>query len=112
MSRQHLHTFQLDLSDDDATPAVDMGDYSTAGVVIATADVDTNVGTFIVEGANVAAGPFVEVPLEPPLDALAGADVTLGAAVAMFPYAFLRVVFADPGASADGTATVTIFKKS
>lgn len=111
MSRQHLATYTLALDADAATPAEDFGDYSTGGIVIATADVGTNEGTFTVEGANTPAGPWVEVPLEPALDPLNDDDEVLGAAVASYPYAFLRVAFKDPGASADGTATVTIFKK-
>ena len=109
VARHSSQVFALDLSDDDATPALDTQRFRYVGVVIATDSVSDNTGEFAVEVRN-GASPWVALDVDG-LPALNDADANMASGIVLGPFDQVRVAFTAAGSAPDGTAQVFVTLK-
>lgn len=108
--RRGKFAFDIDLSADAATPAVNIEHYRYAGVLVQTDSVVTNTGEFFIEvralevGTNEPTGwARLDVSIEP----LANADASIATGLILAPFEEMRVAFVAAG-TPTGTAVVHI----
>lgn len=109
--RRDKFAFDIDLSDDAATLAVNIEHYRYAGVIVQTDSITDNTGEFFIEVRALEIGtnaPTGWARLDVTIPALADADVSLATGLILAPFEEMRVVYVANGDVPDGSATVHI----